>query len=107
MEHCPNVLVVRRRYLGDIVLLGSFVRNLKLHWPDARVRVLVEPGYAGVVPLNPDLESALIAPRRPAQWPAFLVHLRRERFTHVFNFDNTEGTALITRATGAAFRCGV
>ena len=107
MQQSPNVLVVRRRYLGDIVLLGSFVRNLKLHRPDARVRVLVEPAYAGVVPLNPDLESALAAPHRAVQWPAFLLRLRRERFTHVFNFDNTEGTALIARATGAPFRCGV
>jgi ADP-heptose:LPS heptosyltransferase len=107
MQHSPNVLVVRRRYLGDIVLLGSFVRNLKLHWPEARVRVLVKPAYAGVVPLNPDLESALVAPRLAVQWPAFLLRLRRERFTHVFNFDNTEGTAFVTRATGAAFRCGV
>ena len=107
MQQPQNVLIVRRRYLGDIVLLGSFVRNLKLHWPEARVRVLVEPAYAGVVPLNPDLEPALIAPRRAVQWPAFLLHLRREAFTHVFNFDNTERTAFITRATGAAFRCGV
>jgi ADP-heptose:LPS heptosyltransferase len=107
MQQSPNVLVVRRRYLGDIVLLGSFFRNLKLHWPEARVRILVEPAYAGVVPLNLDLESAFVTPRRPARWPGFLLRLRQERFTHVFNFDNTEGTALITRATGAAFRCGV
>jgi ADP-heptose:LPS heptosyltransferase len=29
----PHVLVIRRRYLGDIVLLGPVFRNLRLHWP--------------------------------------------------------------------------
>ena len=35
----PRILVIRRRYLGDIVLLGSFLRNLRLHWPAARLDV--------------------------------------------------------------------
>src|SRR5262249_5392704 len=33
--------------------------------------------------------------------------LRRLRCTHVFNFDNTEGTALTARLTGARFRLGL
>ncbi len=27
----PRVLLIRRRYLGDIVLLGSVLRNLRAH----------------------------------------------------------------------------
>ena len=33
-----RILVIRRRYLGDVVLLGSFLRNLRLHWPAAPSR---------------------------------------------------------------------
>ena len=100
----PHVLVIRRRYLGDIVLLGSVLRNLRLHWPAARITVLTEPAYAAVLALNPDVHTALIFPRALAGWPAFLAALRRARFTHVLDFDNTEKTALLTRFTGALIR---
>ena len=60
----PRVLVIRRRYLGDIVLLGSVLRNLRLHWPAAWIAVLTEAAYAGVLRLNPEVDSALVFPRR-------------------------------------------
>ncbi len=107
MSAAPQILVIRRRYLGDIVLLGSFLRNLRLHWPAARIQVMAEAAYAGVLKLNPDADATLIPPRGLRAWPAFLLGLRRSRFTHVFNFDNTEGTAALTRVTGAPFRLGL
>ena len=100
----PHVLLIRRRYLGDIVLLGSVLRNLRLHWPTARLTVLTEPAYAAILALNPDVTTALTFPRTATAWPPFLRTLRRARFTHVLDFDNTEKTALLTRFTGALLR---
>jgi ADP-heptose:LPS heptosyltransferase len=100
----PRILVIRRRYLGDVVLLGSFLRNLRLHWPSAHLAVAVDAGYADALAINPDGAVALTLPWHLGQWPAFLRALRRPRWTHVFNFDNTERTALLTRLTGASFR---
>jgi len=107
MPSRPNVLVLRRRYLGDVVLLGSWLRCVRLHWPQARISVLVEPAFAGALTLNPDVDETLLSPARLGDWPVFLRGLRRRRFTHVFNFDNTEGTAALTRWTGAGFRLGL
>jgi len=104
MAQSPKILIIRRRYLGDIVLLGSVLSNLKRHWPAAHLCVLVEHAYAGILELNPDIDSTLEPPSSLAGWPAFALRLRRLGFTHVFNFDNTEKTALITRLTGASFR---
>jgi heptosyltransferase-3 len=99
-----SLLVIRRRYLGDIVLLGGVLRNLRLHWPGARLTVLTESAYTGVVALNPDADAALAFPRRAIGWPGFIRTLRRARFTHVLDFDNTEKTALVARLSGAAVR---
>jgi ADP-heptose:LPS heptosyltransferase len=107
MQESPQILVIRRHYLGDIVLLGSFLRNLRLHRPSALIRVLVEPAYAGVLALNPDVDEPLLLPEGVAAWPRFILELRRTRWTHVFNLENTEGTALITRLSGAPFRLGL
>ncbi len=100
----PRILIIRRRYLGDIVLLGSVLRNLRLHWPAAHLTVLTEQAYAGVLPLNPDIHGALTFPRKLGEWFRFLRALRRARFTHVLDFDNTDKTALVTRLTGARVR---
>lgn len=100
----PRVLVIRRRYLGDIVLLGSVLRNLRLRWPAAWITVLTEVAYAGVVPLNPDIDAALVFPRRTLDWFRFARELRTVGFTHVLDFDNTDKTALVTRLSGAATR---
>jgi ADP-heptose:LPS heptosyltransferase len=106
-ERTPRILVIRRRYLGDIVLLGPVLRNLRLYWPQASLTVLVEPAYAGVLSLNPDVDAELVLPRRVREWPKFLRRLRQARCTHVFDFDNNERTALLARLSGAPFRATV
>jgi heptosyltransferase III len=100
----PQILIIRRRYLGDIVLLGSLLRNLRLHWPGARLTVLVEPAYAPVLTLQPDADATLALPHGPGGWLGLAQALRRGGFTHVFDVDNTDKTALLTRLTGAPFR---
>jgi ADP-heptose:LPS heptosyltransferase len=104
MPQNPRILVIRRRYLGDVVLLGSLFRNLRLHWPEARIVALVEPAYAAILSLNPDVDGVLSPPRGALEWPGFAGRIRSEGFTHVFDIDNTEKTALISRLSGAAFR---
>jgi lipopolysaccharide heptosyltransferase II len=106
----PRILVIRRRYLGDIVLLGSVFRNLRLHWPQARLTALVEPAYAEVLALNPDVDAVLPLPKSRAglgPWWQALRALRGGRFTHVFNLDNVPKAALLARWTGAPFRAGL
>lgn len=104
MPVAPHILVIRRRYLGDIALLGSFLRNLRLHWPEARIGVLTEAAYTPLLALNPDITGSIALPPKPIAWPKFLRKLRRAGFTHVFDLDNTDKTALITRLTGARER---
>jgi len=99
-----RILVIRRRYLGDIVLLGSALHNLRLHWPTASITVLVEGPYRSLLTLNPHVGLTLTFPRKATEWPAFLLKVRRLRFTHVLDFDNTERTALVARVTGAPVR---
>jgi ADP-heptose:LPS heptosyltransferase len=107
LADAPHILVIRRRYLGDIVLLGSLLRNLKLHWPACRIGVLCEPAYAPILTLNPDVDEAWLFPQSAAGWPRLLARLRYADFTHVLDLDNRDKTAVITRATGAPVRVTV
>ena len=104
MPATPKILVIRRRYLGDVVLLGSLFRNLRLFWPDARIVALVEAAYAGILALNPDVDEAMMLPARALDWPGFSARIRKAEFTHVLDIDNTEKTAAIARLSGAPMR---
>jgi heptosyltransferase III len=100
----PRILVTRRRYLGDVTLVGPVFRNLRQHWPDARIVGLVEAPFVDVLALNPDVDDAWTFPTRLAEWPRLLLKARWARFTHVFDLNNRGRTALVARATGAPFR---
>jgi ADP-heptose:LPS heptosyltransferase len=105
----PRILILRRRYIGDVVLLGSLVRNLRLHWPESKISVLTNAGFGDVLDLHPDVDGRLEIPKRkhplyPFRFGALLARLRRARFDYAFDIDNSEGTALLTRLTGAAQR---
>lgn len=104
MTERPNVLVIRRRFLGEIVLLGPLLRNLRLAWPDAALTVAVEPRFADVLALNPDRVAALPLPTRLLGWPAFLRSVRRARFTHVIDLEATSSTGLIAKSSRAPTR---
>lgn len=104
MADTPRILVIRRRYLGDLVLLGSVFRNLRLHWPDAQIALLAERNYASIGLLHPDVNRVRAFPTKWSEWLRFIRELRGTRFTHVLDFDNTDKTALVTRLTRAAVR---
>ncbi|MFA6003582.1 MAG: lipopolysaccharide heptosyltransferase II [Elusimicrobiota bacterium] len=44
-----KILVVRLSSLGDVILTAPVYRNLKAHWPDCHISVLVKPAFAGIV----------------------------------------------------------
>jgi len=101
----PRILVIRRRYLGDIVLLGPLLRNLRLHWPQSRLTVLTEERFAGILPLNPDVDEALpYSARGLMSELAFWRGLRRKKFTHVFDLDCNDRSALFTWFSRAPVR---
>ena len=104
----PRILIIRRRYIGDLVLLAPFLRNLRRHWPAGSFTVLVDEGYADILALNPDIDRVLQIPRRPPRRlqraVALLRVLRSARFTHVFDLDTNDRTAFLSRLTGAPFR---
>lgn len=64
--HRERILVVRNRYIGDTLLAIPFLRNLRLHFPDATIDVLVEAGSGAVLAECP-YKDELITWQRPAK----------------------------------------
>ena len=60
-----RILVVRTRYVGDTVLAIPFLRNLRRHFPAARIDVLVEKGAGSVLADCPHFDELIVAPAAP------------------------------------------
>ncbi|MDX6768138.1 MAG: glycosyltransferase family 9 protein [Elusimicrobiota bacterium] len=86
-----DILVIRLSSLGDVALTGPVYRNLKAHWPDARVTVLVKPAFAAVLTGHPDIDEVLPF---TGLLDALRV-IRARRFTHLLDLHATFRTWLL------------
>jgi len=65
-----RLLIVRRRYLGDLVLLDPVLRSLRAAHPGAFLALLVDEDYGSVLRDHPALDRILEIPmRRPGENP--------------------------------------
>ncbi|SDU10525.1 heptosyltransferase-3 [Verrucomicrobium sp. GAS474] len=89
-----RLLLVRRRYLGDIVLLDPLLRALRHALPGLQLTLLVDEGYGPIQARHPALDHIVELPRqRPAEsvlsyvlrTAATFWKLRRHRFDTAVN----------------------
>jgi ADP-heptose:LPS heptosyltransferase len=73
MSRRPRILIVRRRYLGDTVLMHPFVRNLRAHWPEAWISMVVDTPYTEVLADVEELDEIV---DMPVGRLGFATHLR-------------------------------
>lgn len=88
-----KILVVRLSSLGDVVLTAPVYRNLKAHWPDCRISVLVKPAFAPALEGAPFVDEVIV-------FRGFRDALRRIRaggFTHFLDLHATVRSWLLRR----------
>ncbi|MFI5346392.1 MAG: lipopolysaccharide heptosyltransferase II [Elusimicrobiota bacterium] len=102
MSH--NILVIRLSSLGDVVLTGPVYKNLKAHWPDARVCVLVKPQFAAVLEGHPGVDEVI----RYRGLRDALVRIKGAGFTHLLDLHGNLRSRLLRWLSGipnqAAYR---
>jgi heptosyltransferase-2 len=54
-----KILVIRLSSLGDVILTAPVYKNLKAHWPQSRICVLVKPAFAGIVSGMPGVDEVI------------------------------------------------
>ena len=102
-----NVLVIKLRYIGDVLLATPVLQSLRAAWPEARVTVLVNRGTEGVLARNPHVDEVLILDRVGAgRGIGLLRALRRRRYDCVIDLTDSDRSAVMTMATGAPTRVG-
>jgi ADP-heptose:LPS heptosyltransferase len=95
-----EILIVRLRSLGDVVMLTPALAALRAWRPDLRLSVLLEPAWTPVLEGNP--AASEILPARSFATTAW--DLRRRRFPIVFNQHGGPASAWLVAASGSPAR---
>jgi heptosyltransferase III len=97
-----EILIIRLRSLGDLVLETPAILALHSWRPDLRISMLVEPRFAPVLEGNPAI-SELILSRSLGETA---LDLLRRKFPVVFNHHGGPRSAMLTGASGSPLRVG-
>lgn len=97
-----EILIIRLRSLGDLVLETPVIAALHDWRPDLRIFVLVEKRFAAVLEGNPSISGLLFS----SGFLQTAAELRQRRFPVVFNQHGGPRSALLTAASRARFRVG-
>jgi len=102
-----RILLIKLRYLGDVVLSTPLLPLLRKHFPDAKITFLVNPGTANVLQGNPYLDEVWVLPRQ-SWWQQlkFIWRLRGAQFDAVVDLTDGDRSAFLSFMTGAPTRIG-
>lgn len=112
-----NILVIKLRNIGDVLLSSPVFANLRGQFPAARLCALVNGGTEEMLTGNPHLDKVYVYERdrlsrlspmgRWAREIGFLFELRKERFDLVLNLTEGDRGAILAFLSGAKIRVGI
>jgi heptosyltransferase-3 len=103
-----RILVIKLRYLGDVLISTPVVTSLRAAFPRAYLSMLVNPGTEAMIAHNPHLDEVLVVERSASSLRQlrFVLGLRRRHFDVVIDLTDGDRAAILSRVTGAAIRVG-
>jgi heptosyltransferase III len=102
-----NILAIKLRYLGDVLLATPTLHALKTAYPQARVSMLVNQGTEDILLGNPDVDEIIALDRGSIfQQCRFVWEIRRRRFDMVVDLTDGDRAAFLTWTSGAPVRIG-
>ena len=104
---CADILVIKLRYIGDVILTTPLLRSLRESFPRSRITVLVRPGTESVLQNNPCIDNVVVLPR--ANWIQqiqFLKFIRSSHFDCVIDLSDGDRSAFLAAISGAKIKIG-
>jgi heptosyltransferase III len=101
-----RALFVRLRRFGDTILMAPALTAFRAWAPEARIGVVVQPGYSAFLDLLPFIDDVLIAGRGPAGAARALAEVRAWEPDLTVDFHGGSRAAALTLASGAALTVG-
>jgi predicted lipopolysaccharide heptosyltransferase III len=105
--HFENILVIKLRYIGDVLLTTSLFRVLREQFPQSRLTALVNQGTESVLENISSLDHIEVLPQGNwVQQIKFLRFIRSCRFDCVIDVSDGDRSAFLTAISGARMKIG-
>lgn len=102
-----NVLIIKLRYIGDVLLATPTIRAIKAARPDVRVTMMVNRGTEDVLSGNPDLDEVMVLDKGSLGAQSRLIAgLRHRQFDTVIDLTDGDRSAFLSWISGAPVRIG-
>jgi predicted lipopolysaccharide heptosyltransferase III len=102
-----NILVIKLRYIGDVLLATPTVRAIKAARPNVRVTMMVNRGTEDVLSGNPDVDEIMVLDKGSLTAQSrFIAGLRGRQFDAVIDLTDGDRSAFLTWISGAPVRIG-
>jgi heptosyltransferase-3 len=97
-----KILVIKFRNIGDVLLTTPLIKNLKLHYPDASIDMVVNKGTESMITNNPNINEIFVYDRK---YYKSLPKLKRiiEEFKFLRSFKNYDMVINATEGDRGAF----
>ena len=101
-----NILVVKLRAIGDVLLSTIVLQNLRAFFPQARIDFLTERPSREVVEGNPNLDSVIVFDHKRDSGLGLILEVRRRRYDLIIDLFGNPRSALLTLFSNAPYRVG-
>jgi predicted lipopolysaccharide heptosyltransferase III len=102
-----NVLIIKLRYIGDVLLATPTIRSIKAARLDVRVTMMVNRGTEDVLSGNPDLDEIIVLDKGSlTEQSRLIAGLRRRGFDTVIDLTDGDRSAFLSGVSGAPVRIG-
>ncbi len=92
-----NILVVPLRFIGDTILTVPLVRNIRHHFPNAKITVLVSKTTQSLLEPCPYIDDVWVEPKRKSD---LLQQLKAKKFDSAFVLRKSVTFAALTKLAG-------
>jgi predicted lipopolysaccharide heptosyltransferase III len=107
MAAMQRILIIKLRYIGDVLLATPTVRAIKAARPDVRVTMMVNRGTEDVLSGNQDLDEIVVLDKGSlAAQSRLIASLRSQRFDTVIDLTDGDRSAFLSWVSGASVRIG-
>ena len=102
-----NVLIIKLRYIGDVLLATPTLHAIKAAQPDVRVTMMVNRGTEDVLSGNQDVDEIMVLDKGSlAAQSRIIAGLRSRRFDTVIDLTDGDRSAFLSWISGAPVRIG-
>ena len=92
-----RILIIKLRYIGDVLLATPTLRAIKVARPDARVTMMVNRGTEDVLTGNQDLDEIVVLDKGSlAAQSRLIAGLRSRRFDTVIDLTDGDRSAFLS-----------